>query len=131
MSMCDYMSSYVRSSIQQHSTRQHKQLHRHANHILHSLMNVLQIHIDGHSDMAVPRYDPRMPFFHWPNTKDQLYHLMQKCDAFIQVGNVSYECLVAGTWWLDTNMQQTNTYYTRAYRLTLKLSRCSTELLNC
>ena len=32
-----------------------------------------------------------MPFFHWPNTKDQLYHLMQGNDDFIQVGSDTYD----------------------------------------
>ena len=48
-----------------------------------------QIHFDGHSDMAPPAYDRRMPFFHFPNTKEEMMSLMQANDRFIQVGRLN------------------------------------------
>ena len=57
-------------------------------------MCVFKIHIDGHSDMAMPFYDPKMPFFRWPNTMDQMHHMMQANDVFIQVGNNNYQLML-------------------------------------
>ena len=49
--------------------------------------HVLKIHIDGHSDAAMPRYVKQFPFFRWPNTTKEIHSLMQENDDFIQVNN--------------------------------------------
>jgi len=49
--------------------------------------HVLKIHIDGHSDAAMPRYVKQFPMFRWPKTTDEMHRLMQGNDDFIQVNN--------------------------------------------
>ena len=48
---------------------------------------MLKIHIDGHSDAAMPNYVKDFPFFRWPETTKEIHSLMQENDDFIQVNN--------------------------------------------
>ncbi|XP_061191206.1 UPF0489 protein C5orf22 homolog [Saccostrea echinata] len=41
------------------------------------------IHIDGHSDMALPQYFRKLPFLRWPKNRKELDYYMQENDMFI------------------------------------------------
>ena len=44
-----------------------------------------QLHIDGHSDFALPGYYNGLPVFRWPESEEDILRLMQKNDVFIIV----------------------------------------------
>ncbi|CAL1541924.1 unnamed protein product [Lymnaea stagnalis] len=44
--------------------------------------NVL-IHVDGHVDGAVPYDTENIPWFHYPNSRQEIYNMMQRNDMFI------------------------------------------------
>ena len=46
---------------------------------------LLQVHIDGHSDDALPRFLSGMPFFQWPRTDFEVDLMLQQNDVFILV----------------------------------------------
>ena len=46
------------------------------------------MHIDGHSDEALPQLFDGVPFFEWPSTDEQVRALMQKNDVFIMVSDL-------------------------------------------
>ena len=61
------------------------------------MIDSLQVHIDGHSDEALPQLFDGVPFFEWPSTDDQVQALMQKNDVFILVSNFCELLIRRGT----------------------------------
>ena len=55
------------------------------------------MHIDGHSDEALPQLFDGVPFFEWPSTDDQVRALMQKNDVFILVSDFRELLIRRGT----------------------------------